>query len=504
MTPRERPPAAGRTPGATGDAGGGDPCMRCGNPVWRTGRRFGPRRACPSCAPYYREARECPACGLPSTRLVKSKTHGAAVCDRCRNAIDHRNCARCGWYRRVAGTDPEGRPVCQGCWGPNPRDHACPDCGTPLPGGGNSRCDPCALHRRLWRRVAQERTRLSTVAGHEVLDAYAHWLEAGGLKPRDVRRFEVQAEALSHLEDLFDAEGRLEQDAVLDALGVDGAKRAQRLIDHLCEAGRLDWDHVAQSDWIEERRADAILAAADAAGRGALLRDYRDHLTAPGRRPLRPSTLRMYLRVALGFAKHADIVHARAVTSTKLLSYLRRVRGQRASITPFKAFAEAAGAGPLTLPSVRRASVRTVDKISEDRGLRMRRRLAGPTTAAERRALVIGSIATFYGVPMEEVAAIGRDDVVLRPAAGTAADGGPSGGAGAGPEGMAPTGVVLRGDVHVLPDWLGAALREVLPDTGRWAFPGRGGRRPITPASVWHHLRADGSGRPGGAMAELG
>lgn len=453
------------------DTGIGDVCLRCRKPVRRTGRRFGPRRVCPSCAPHYREQRACAACGRLSQRLVRTAFHNAPVCDACRNAIDHRNCGRCGHYRRVVETRSDGLVLCAGCTGPAPKTHACPDCSTVLPGGGAGRCEPCALRRRLERRIETERTRLATVRGHDVLAAYGAWIAEGGLTALDVRLFAVQAEALALLEPDFDARGRIAQDAVLDALGTAGAKKAQRLLDHLVETECLTWDHEVEAAWIERRRIRDTLAQADASGHGALLRAYHNYLVAPGAKPRKPRTLRMYLAVGLAFAKHAGITEARRTSNTKLLSFTRRNLGQKANLLAFCRYAEAMGAGPLTLPRIKRSSVRAHDKTLAARATVMRRRLQGSTTPAERRALVACLLANLFGARIKTVIALPRHDVILA---------------------SKTVRVVLREEVYDLPDWLGTALREVMPAGGNWAFPGRGGRRPIAPASVWHHVRQDG------------
>ena len=320
---------------------------------------------------------------------------------------------------------------------------------------------------------------LETEAGQDTFDAMiARWLD-GGLHTHDPPRVAGLARALGEIETLLWADAAeaasLTQDDILDMLGSAEARRARRLIDHLIAAGQLIWDTDAEAHWIERRRVRELRERAVASGRGALIEDYLRYLQDPNR-PRSPRTIRMYLSAALGLMEHAGVTQAEEVTEDGLRSFMHQRRGQHANLMTFRTYVSQVTGQPLTLPGqVRKRSWKMRDRSLLGREKRMRRRMDGITTSAERRALAAVLISNRFGVALKDVLVLGRDDVTI--------DG----------DEVTVT-VTVAGETLPLPNWLGAVLRKDIEAVGMWAFPGRGGMRPITPSSVWYHVRADGSG----------
>src|SRR5699024_3299759 len=130
----------------------GRTCLRCGGTFRKAGRLVRGGAVCSSCAPHFRPATACSACGQPSKRVSRVSWFDGPVCDSCRKP-DHVTCAVCRRHRSCAGETAEGKPVCRDCLPGEEITHACPDCGEQTPGGGRAPCRGCAVTRRAWCRA---------------------------------------------------------------------------------------------------------------------------------------------------------------------------------------------------------------------------------------------------------------------------------------------------------------------------------------------------------------
>lgn len=145
------------------------PCGRCKRPTPRaalifevevTGLEEGlgsgtlSMAVCASCVRYFRTPEPCDLCGEPSSHLARAShlEEGARACPKCRTADTHATCCRCRKYRKIE-TTVDGRHCCKACSGPAAASHACPGCGLPVAGSGQSHCDDCLIMSRLAREV---------------------------------------------------------------------------------------------------------------------------------------------------------------------------------------------------------------------------------------------------------------------------------------------------------------------------------------------------------------
>lgn len=470
---------AGADPGrAVPEEARGEPCLRCGRVTARSGRRIGGRRVCPACAYHFREPEPCPVCGQMSKRLIHSKPHGQPACDGCRNRLTHHTCGRCRRYRPLGRWSDDGVPLCRACADTRrPAEHDCPDCGARVPGRGRGRCEPCLVRERFRRRVELERETFETDAGEALFVAYGAWLEERGLSAGLVRRMEAHAEVMRAIEELLDAAGQVDQSALLDRIGMDGVRRAETVTTFLTATRCMAWDADLARDWTERRRMADTLAQAETAGHGALIEDYHAHLEA-GDRKRAPRTLRQYLGAALAFMEHAAKTYPGATLPRDLPDgafdrYLHRQRGAASNLMAFRSYLVDRSMAPPKLPGPRSSPLTQCDSRLDARVVRMRRRLASSTREGERRALAVALLSDFYSVPRNQIAALPRDALAARN------------------DGQV---VLTLDDGHYdLPPWLGEAVTALQPADGEWLFPGRGGGRPMSPASVGYYVTRDGS-----------
>lgn len=466
-------------PSDPGKGRASEPCLRCGRPSSRGGRRIGGRRVCRACAYHFRDPEPCPICMTLSKRLVYSKAYGRPACETCRNRLTHRTCTRCRRYRVLGGWNDDGRPLCSACADDNPAHHDCPSCGTRLPGRGNGRCSACLVRDQFARRVALEAGTFATDRGEALFIAYCSWLDARGLSPALVRRLGRHAATLRAIEMIFDPLGCTSQINILDCLGMQGVRRAETFISFLIATDRLVWDTALAEDWTERRRIDEIVDRAHNAGHGALVDDYRSYLeAAAGQRTLQ--TLRQYLRTALSFLEaaqraHPDTMLSYALPDGEFGRFLQANGGAAANLAPFRSYLVARGLTPPDLAPPNKNTISKRDRKLVERVSVMRRRLTSSRHDGERRALAASLIADLFAIPRSSVLKL-RQDAVVRTTSGLVT-------------------LVVDSRHYDLPYWLGETIIAVKPTDGHWLFPGRGGGRPLSAAAVQHHVKASRSAK---------
>jgi hypothetical protein len=321
------------------------------------------------------------------------------------------------------------------------------------------------------------RAMLETQVGLDVFDDFISGWASERLYSNDPPRIAKQARALAQLEHRLDENGSrtvtLIQDDILDILGPLAATGARRLLDHLITAGELTWEVEAEAAWREKRAVRNLVIKAGEQGCGEFISGYLRLLKDP-QRPKSLRTIRMYISTAVAFLYHAGISQPDEVTEDQLRSFLHKRRGQYANLSPLRAYVVSVTGRPLSLPGkVRKRSQRIRDLELVTRTSRMRRRLETSDNIGERRALVATLISSLFGVAIKNVLHLAPNDLETK-------------------EGSTVANV--SGEPLTLPAWLAFNVYSITSENSVWVFPGRGGKRPITPASVWYHVRGDGSG----------
>lgn len=309
--------------------------------------------ACPSCFPYFSEEKPCGICGKLSQRLAGSRhlAEGVKACSSCVNAATHATCSRCRKHRKVAMVE-DGKPMCRGCSGGVPAEHACPDCGKAVSGAGESRCDACVIRSRLQREVELQAAALDRPWVAALYRDFGEWSFSRGV-PTPVLPTAV-AKAAPFFRAL-DADPYVRQPIISeDMVRIFSSKTLRANLNatrYLCERYGFQIDRAARA----EARDRALIAKRlhDCSGKPWGTRLVRFSQWLDGK-PTR--TISQYLGVAQAFCEHIEL--DQSFSQAHLVSFLEKVPGARATIGVWVSFVRAEYDWSVTMPPRRPARVR--------------------------------------------------------------------------------------------------------------------------------------------------
>lgn len=330
-------------------------CLRCGKPLPRAAMRVAGGAVCTSCAYYFAEKKPCPRCGRPSARLSRAPALGIdePVCDRCRNRLTHRTCSVCHRYRCVAGTSPDGKPHCAACAPGLAAFHACPACGTRVPGAGHGRCLACLNRERITRETDLQKLALSQDWTRDLYVGFGEWLVAE--HPSDRRLLSTLTRHFGFFETVDTGCRSLVEVAsgfLLDRFGVAGLRSHALPMRYLGERHGIAIEGAKKADHVERQRIHAIVQQSGKDPWGAVLERY-DQWMVQKRVAVR--TRRLYLSTAANFCRTEGLDATGRYTSAQVLHFLKRHPGLRANLFRWVAFGrEALGCVPDIPPAKRR------------------------------------------------------------------------------------------------------------------------------------------------------
>lgn len=381
-------------------------CMRCKRSAPEVGMLYHGKPVCPSCAPYFREARQCSRCGKPSTRL--SRVVGLTeepVCDACRRQLVCATCSVCGKHRERFALSAAGKPLCKRCASAPDASHPCPDCGTTVGGSGESPCLPCRMKRTLRRKADVLVGMYRQPEARRIFLDFVAWVIARDSAGKVAGRLPRYAEYLRRIDGVLQDGETIKPHHSTNILSTEDIRRAGLLAMFLSEQGLLA-DSRARAELSERRRIGDILLEAETKPWAGLLRRYADGLASP-ERDLQPRTQRVYLRAAVAFMAFSGVSRVRDLSVEHVRKFLRSRSGHRNSLRPWLAFLAANAGPPLSLSTKPRRNEPTV-KSRAKAVARLLKASRSTRSLRARRAIAARLISVLYGFPLERVLELDR------------------------------------------------------------------------------------------------
>lgn len=446
-------------------------CLRCARPVPRAGLMFNGKPVCPSCAPYFRQAKPCPRCEKPSTRL--SRVVGLtdeAVCDACRRKLTCATCSVCGKHRERHALTPEGKPLCKRCASEPNASHPCPDCGTAVGGSGTNPCMPCQMIRTLRRKADVLVAMYRHPESRRVFLDFVGWVIARKATGKALGPLPRYADNLRRIDQALQDGEVLQSRHVTDVLSTEEIRRAGLFAMFLSEQGLLVDSARTRTDSSDVRRIRNSLREAEKGPWANLMRQYADELGS-AEKGLRLRTQRIYLRAALEFLRSSGADAARELTPEHVRKFLRSRPGHRASLYLCLTFLTKRTGRSLPLPKKNQRQGRTM-KSRADAVVKLLKAMRQAESAHARRALAAKLISALYGLPLEHVLELDRACVDL------SRDG---------------LRLRLNGDWVKVEEPVAKLLREAVTQAGdtrnSWLFPGRQRGDCLSVGGVQYYLR---------------
>lgn len=449
-------------------------CSRCGKPIDKAGRIIRGMAVCASCAPYYAERKACANCGQLSRRLSRAPEQGfdEPVCDRCRNR-DHETCSVCRRYRPVERRDAAQRPLCRECAADEPVRHACPVCGSHVPGGGSSPCAECALQDRVRRRVTLNVELLEQPWVRSLFEGFCAWEGLLKVAGNMTRRIDQYAVFFAEIDRSCGEPQGVNQKRLFDVFGAEGLRRGFLPVSFLSQRLAFEWDCAALENMIELRRIHEHQETWRDRPWATGLQRYMDELWASTSPPLKAKTVRMYQAAAASFVQIAGVETLCAITQAHLDRYLKRHPGQAANLSAFIRHLRQFWNADLELPKKAEVPLSKKDQALVMRVRSLTRSLECVSDGRTARALIAALLAALYQVPLKDVLALSSGDVAEEDGAFV----------------LWPATRDVRIDgrlAELFRRWL------PLPQLGGLLFVGRNGLQPLSDHAVRYQLQVSG------------
>src|SRR5947209_4370850 len=314
-------------------------CARCLRPIAKAGMIVEGKAICRSCVSFYREPKECFACGKLSSRLSCSPSKGILdpVCDHCRT-LDYRTCRVCRKHRKVNHLDENGKAICNKCSVPGSATRTCQACGKTVAGGGNARCPECSIADALSRRV---RLNLELLEQPWVRDLFLRYCESSKLRasvgnmPGRIDKYaiffrEIDKSGTKHQD--------MSQSSLFKMFGAEVLRRQFLVVSFLVEELQIDWKDQVAEDLVERKRTESILSRWQDKPWFGRLQDYSEHLSRNDNQHVSAKTIRMYVNAAAGLLEHSGIGAVTELSQPHVDAFLTKVPGNAASLTRFLRF----------------------------------------------------------------------------------------------------------------------------------------------------------------------
>ncbi len=306
------------------------PCVRCGKTEFAIGMRseYGP--VCKSCVPYFREPEPCQACGKLSQRLAVSTKTGLRSCNKCRETTGA-TCPSCMRYR-VLIADHDGVLRCKACIAGGERP--CESCGVAMPAGRARTCETCYWTSLFNRRVAVNLAGFTSPRIQQLYESFSQWLLMRNGPHKAALNINVHYSFFAQLDDLW---GEVPTyDNLLKAFGAAGLRQAENPMRWLQEIGAVIVSAEKRDEHTEQRRVSEMLSEFPDFWSNQLLHGYHAELALRIERSetdLR--SVRIALRAALNFLKHAGLAPQTIPKMKVLEAFWRSSPGQVAAVTGF-------------------------------------------------------------------------------------------------------------------------------------------------------------------------
>ena len=385
-------------------------CVRCGKLGRPIGLRspYGP--VCTSCAPFFRTAQPCEACGAPSRRLSRKTglLEGRRLCERCWRS-DNGTCVDCRKHRPLQFS-ADGRMRCAAC-DASPMG-VCPVCQGPMPAGLKKWCNPCYWHATATKRVAFFALGVAAPAMQRDAQRFGAWLIAEVGAPKAAMTLARYAPFFREV-DLRWGRFPVYED-LLDAFAAEGLRRVRLPMRWLAAAGYVAVDETTRTQDSERRRVQTLIDAVPSPSTAAtVLHAYVSTLqTRAGQGKLSLRSIRLAITAAVGLLRHADPSGGKLPDQSALDGYLDDKPGQAACVTGFAGFLSRERGVPLQAKiDPQRSAQRRRDALKKKLGAAARA-FDGTTDAQSRWTLL--ALRYFHGVSETVARRLARDATPAR------------------------------------------------------------------------------------------
>lgn len=387
-------------------------CGRCHKPVPRAGKRIGEQVVCPSCAPYFREARPCDACGLLSTRLsrVAGFNERGRLCEKCQRNCNQATCSLCRKHRKAYVCLLSKKVMCEPCF-KSSSGRLCPDCGAEIGGSGNSPCLPCGAERAGEKKLEWLRENLTNPSNRALLQEFELWVE----RNNKLRKISIAFRACADFFLRCDVEWPLGVDKlgneVLGAMfSAEEMRRMGQISLFLSDFGYLTADAHGREMWsvnkLIAKKFDEIVGQPWESD----VRQFLTSLAEPRDKPLSPRSIKSYVSAAIGILSHSGIGQNEKLTGKTISSYLRTSPGQRASLSAFVSFYNERHKSNLQLPRKPKSKAsfrKTVDELA-DLTVAIEK-----SSGIKQRLRIAKAFSILFGVPFSTTLKLSRPDIIL-------------------------------------------------------------------------------------------
>ncbi|CAI3805452.1 hypothetical protein JAMGFMIE_03876 [Rheinheimera sp. MM224] len=442
-------------------------CPRCNRPVLKAAKIVNGHAVCAVCVIYFTEPTPCAECGKLSKRVSRALTKGfnQPVCDRCRNS-DHRTCCICRRYRNVLHFNEQQKPVCARCADSSDIHRLCQTCGSTLL--GHSTCRICELAERAKKRMRLNIELIEQPWVRSLFEAFFAW---DGLNIADniTKRIDRYGVFFAEIDRSCSSLEELNQSRLFEIFGGEGLRRGYLVIKFFCEQKALHWDHERLEEMIENRRISQLTGHHHSAAWFPILQAYIAQLMER-EPPLKSNTVRMYQKAAANFLSTINVISPEDITQKDMDSYLKRRRGQIASLSSFAQFLSTFHGIELKLHHKAPMPINKKDRELVRRTQTIFHRLMQIDDPRCAQALLAKLIADLYQIPLKYVLTLLVEEVRIE-----------------------VNGLVLWPDsIDVRLD--GAFLEHFnrwvsLSNSNKFVFSGRNCAQPLSCGAVGHYLK---------------
>ncbi|MBU0912704.1 MAG: hypothetical protein KKF22_09225 [Gammaproteobacteria bacterium] len=202
----------------------------------------------------------------------------------------------------------------------------------------------------------------------------------------------------------------LNQSRLFEVFGGEGLRRGYLIIKFFCEQRALHWDHEKLEDMIENRRIAQLTSHHHSAAWFPILQTYVAQLMER-EPPLKSNTVRMYQKAAANFLSTINVSSPEDIAQQYMDSYLKRRRGQIASLSAFSQYLRVSYGIELKLHYKEPMLINKKDRELVQRSQTIFRRLTQIDDPRCAQALLAKLIADMYQIPLKHVLALRVEEV---------------------------------------------------------------------------------------------
>lgn len=283
--------------------------------------------------------------------------------------------------------------------------HQCPGCEILLPGGGKGRCRDCLYTARAKHLSGLQLERIEQDWCRTLWQEFFYWASEN----IDAKRL---FNGLFHAGDFFveiDREftklSTINSLSLLETFGAEWLRRHMQCHAFLVHIGIADMDDTERQEWVEGVRIQNYIEGVDGADQN-MLRKYVEWCRKRKNKRPKNLTVRVYVRAAIALLESTK-TPIENLDEKSISGFLKRHKGQRASLTSFITFLRETNISPnARVPKkVKKYRADYTNSLIEKIDTLL---LAFYTTSsnARRRALGVALIAAFLGVPKAHVVSI--------------------------------------------------------------------------------------------------